>query len=100
MIIKKIKKRIRKQFDTAYQKIKKIRKKRSNINILLTTMAVVMIWRWVWWLLDKFLFPGYEVLSYLIGMLMGIFLLFVDDERLDELWDKSKNEEKVELKMP
>lgn len=72
----------------AYMKIKKLRKKRTNVNILVTTMAIVMIWRWVWWLLDMFVFPNDPFFSYLISVLLWIFLLFVDNEELDELESK------------
>jgi hypothetical protein len=67
------------------------------MNIFLTTAAVVMIWRWVWELLDIYLLPNNRVLSLIIGMILWIFLLFVDNEKLDELDEKIKNEEKIKL---
>ncbi len=72
----------------AYMKIKKLRKKRTNVNILLTTAAIVMIWRWTWWLLDMFVFPNNPFFSYLVSLFLWVFLLFVDNEDLDELESK------------
>ena len=97
MLIHKIKHHLHKHAKIAYNKFKKLRRKRSNLNIFITTAAVVMIWRWVWELLDLYLFPNDHVLSLVIWMIIWIFLLFVDDERLDELWEKIKTEEKMKL---
>jgi hypothetical protein len=97
MLIQNLNKHIKKNAKIAYKKIKRLRKKRSNLNIFLTTVSVVMIWRGVWWLLDLYLFPNKHVLSLVIWMIIWIFLLFVDDERLDELWEKTKSEEEIKL---
>jgi hypothetical protein len=97
MLIHKIKNHIKKHAHIAYKKFKWLRSKRSNMNIFLTTAAVVMIWRWVWELLDIYLLPNNRVLSLIIGMILWIFLLFVDNEKLDELDEKIKNEEKIKL---
>gem|GEM_PF-6111851 len=45
MLLNKINHHLKKHANIAYQKFKKIRKKRSNLNILITTAAVVMIRR-------------------------------------------------------
>lgn len=97
MLIQNLNKHLKKHAKIAYKKIKRLRKKRSNLNIFLTTTAVVMIWRWVWELLDLYLLPNHHVLSLVIWMIIWIFLLFVDDERLHELWEKVKNEEEIKL---
>ncbi len=97
MLIHKIKNHLNKHAQIAYKRIKWLRSKRSNMNIFLTTAAVVMIWRWVWELLDIYLLPNNRVLSLIIGMILWIFLLFVDNEKLDELDEKIKNEEKIKL---
>lgn len=97
MLIHKIRHHFKKSWKIAYQKIKRLRKKRSNLNIFLTTMAVVMIWRGVWELLDLYLLPNNHVLSLVVWMIIWIFLLFVDDEKLWELSEKVENEEKMKL---
>ena len=80
-----LRKHIHRHATNAYMKIKSLRKRRTNINILITTMAVVMIWRGVWGIMDIYLFPDQPFLSYLFSLLLGTFLLFVDNEELDEL---------------
>ncbi|MDD3263151.1 MAG: hypothetical protein PHR61_04925 [Candidatus Absconditabacteria bacterium] len=81
-------KHLHRHVTNAYMKIKKLRKNRTNINILVTTMAIVMIWRGVWGLLDMFVFPNNPFFSYLISVFLGILLLFIDNEELDELESK------------
>ena len=85
MIIDKMKNYSKKYTNLIYKKIKNIRQKRSNINIFLTTVARVMIWRWVWELLDLYLFPNNHKVSIIVGIIIWIFLLFVDNEKLDEI---------------
>jgi len=97
MLLNKIHHHLKKHANIAYKKIKRLRKKRSNLNILITTAAVVMIWRGVWELLDLYLLPNNHILSLVIWMIIWVFLLFVDDERIDELWEKIKTEEKIKL---
>lgn len=97
MLIHKIKQHLNKHAQIAYKKIRRLRRKRSNLNIFLTTVAVVMIWRWVWELLDLYLFPHNRILSLIIGLIVWIFLLFVDNDELDELDEKIANEESVKL---
>ncbi|MCF7834835.1 hypothetical protein K9M48_02145 [Candidatus Gracilibacteria bacterium] len=63
----------------------------------MTTIAVVMIWRGCWGLLDMYLLPNHYTLSLIIGLILGIFLLFVDNEKLDELDEKIENEEEMKL---
>ena len=82
---KKVHNNIKHHVIKGYNFLKKIRKKRNNINILLTTLAIVMIRRWAWWLLDKYLFPNNEILSLIISVVIWIIILFIDDEMLDEL---------------
>lgn len=97
MLIHNIHHHLKKHANIAYWKIKRLRTKRSNLNIFLTTAAVVMIWRGVWELLDIYLLPNNHVLSLVIWMILWVFLLFVDDERIDELWEKTKTEEKIKI---
>ena len=52
---------------------------------LLTGLAIVVFWRGVWGLLDVYLFPGNEVLSYGFSVIAGIALLYINDFSLSEL---------------
>jgi len=83
-----LRKKFNRHVTNAYMKIKKLRRNRTNINIFVTTVAIVMIWRWTWWLLDMFVFPNNPFLSYLVSVLLWVFLLFIDNEELDELESK------------
>jgi hypothetical protein len=97
MLIHKIKHHFKKHAKFAYGKIKILRNKRTNLNIFLTTVAVVLIWRWIWELVDIYIFPHNRVLSLIIGLIIWIFLLFIDNEKLDELDEKIRNEEKIKI---
>lgn len=68
-----------------YLRAKKIRRKTATINIVLTTLGVVMIWRSLWGLMDHYLFPQNPLISYIISLALWLFILFVDNEELDEL---------------
>ncbi len=67
------------------KKFIQLRKSDSNINMILIAIAVVMIWRGVWGILDTFLFPNYPLISYIISLTMGIIILWIDNKKLDEL---------------
>ncbi len=62
-----------------------MKNKKSNIQILIIAIAIVMIRRGVRWILDKVLFPNNEILSYIIGALIGIIIIYIDDNKIDEL---------------
>jgi hypothetical protein len=58
---------------------------RKNIHTIIVVFAVVMIRRGLWGILDKFLLPNNELLSYIISAGLGILILLFDDEELDDL---------------
>lgn len=60
---------------------------KSNLKILMTAIAVVMVWWAVWGLLDQYFIPQNKPLGYLIGFLIGILILLLDDWLIDELWE-------------
>jgi len=68
--------------------IKKFFKKseKSNFYLFFVTVAIVMIWRGVWWLMDKFFFPSNEIVSYVFWILIWLVILFIDDWKIKELW--------------
>ncbi len=65
--------------------VKKFRKRFPNINSILVVIAIVLIWRGVWNLMDEYFFPNDPIYSYIIGILIGIMFLLIDDLRLTEL---------------
>lgn len=64
---------------------KKIRKKHPHLYVIYVGIAVVMFWRGTWGILDMFLFPNNELLSYVLSAGIGLFLLFINDYKLTEL---------------
>ena len=57
----------------------------SNLNMFLTCMSLVMIWRGIWHLLDYYLLPNHYVWNALIPLVIGLVYLFIDDSNLKEL---------------
>lgn len=57
----------------------------ENIHSVVIALAIVMIRRGLWGILDKFLFPNHELISYIISITLGILILLFDDKDLDEL---------------
>jgi ABC-type xylose transport system permease subunit len=69
-----------------HKKVKKIKKVvKYNLKIFLLFVAVVMIWRSIWWLLDIYLFPYNHTLSYLITLLWGLLIIYIDEYELEDL---------------
>ncbi len=58
---------------------------RHFATVLISVIAVVMVWRGVWGLTDTYLFPDNAPLSYLVSIFMGLVLLYLDDKRISEL---------------
>lgn len=56
-----------------------------NLKLFLAAVGVILVWRGVWWLLDLYLFPASKTLSYLVGIVLGILILILDDGVLEEL---------------
>ena len=77
------------------RKFKKFRKNYdSNLNIFLVCIAIVMIWKWIWDLLDMYVFPNHPLLSNLICIAIGVAVLLVDDGKLWELQEEDPHKEK------
>ena len=75
------------------KKIKKFRKDhKSNRNIFLIFLAIVMVWRWIQDLLTILLFPNHPIISCIICIAVGISILLIDDWKLDELSDHSDDD--------
>ncbi len=56
-----------------------------NFRVLLELIAVVMVWRGVWMVLDMFLFPDHPLISALISAVVGLIFLLADDLLLEEI---------------
>ncbi len=63
----------------------RFRRKHPLAYYLLGGLGIVLFWRGVWGLLDHYLFPEYQVLSFVISAVAGLVVLYMDDFSLDEL---------------
>jgi len=59
--------------------------RRTTLNSLIIVVAIIMLWRGVWGLLDIYLFPDMPALSSLVSISMGILILYLNDFHLDNL---------------
>ena len=56
-----------------------------NGNAVVIVLAIIMLWRGVWGLLDIYLFPGSPNLSYLVSIALGILILYLDNFSIENL---------------
>jgi len=47
----------------------------------------ILFWRGLWGLMDVYLFPNNQVLSYLASSLLGMTIFYIDDKSLRKLED-------------
>lgn len=57
-----------------------------NLKLLILWVTVVMIWRWVWNLLDRYFFPEDFLLSNILTILIWIAIIFIMEYDLETLW--------------
>lgn len=60
---------------------------RMNFKILLSAIAIMMVWRAVWGWLDQYFFSENKNRAYFLAFLTGIIILLLDDALLKELDD-------------
>jgi len=65
-----------------------------NVYILIECIAIIMIWRWVWDLLEIYVFPNSPLISNLICVMIWIIVLLLDDGKLWELEEEKHKTEK------
>lgn len=78
--------------------MKKLEKKVSGISLrwdrdfiknLVIVIGVVAVWRGMWNLMDHYIFPSNPLLSNLICIVLGIFLLYLPDGSFHQMGDFS-----------
>ncbi len=55
---------------------------------IITVIALVMVWRGVWYVLDgidSWLFDGYSAWTGLLGIITGVLILYIPDHDLKEI---------------
>lgn len=78
------------------KKVKRFRRNyNSNWNIFVVCIAIVMIWKWIWDLLDMYVFPNHPLFSNLICIGIWVAVLLIDDGRLWELQEEDPHRERV-----
>ncbi|MEY4768770.1 MAG: hypothetical protein RL637_1409 [Pseudomonadota bacterium] len=55
------------------------------INAVIVMCAIIMLWRGIWGLADLYLFPNSPTLSYLLSIVIGGLVLYLDDFSLKDL---------------
>jgi len=68
-------------------RIKKLKKKRRYGYSILVGAGFILFWRGLWGLMDVYLFPNNQVLSYLASSLLGMTIFYIDDKSLRKLED-------------
>lgn len=75
-----------KKFKIPLKKLKIIMKNNNkNMYILFECVGIIMIWRWIWDLLEIYVIPHNPLASNLICVVIWIIILLIDDWRLWEL---------------
>lgn len=62
-------------------------RKKIRYQIILTIImffAVVAVWRGIWGLLDLYLFPDNPTLSFIISILIGLFILIISGKSVEK----------------
>ena len=62
-----------------------MRDRNSNASILIECIAIIMIWRWVWDLLEIYILPNSPLASNLTCVIVWVLVLLLDDWKLFEL---------------
>lgn len=62
-----------------------LKPRRYLIRDLIIVIGIVLVWRGIWHIADRFLFPNYPLLSEILGLLIGLFLLYLPDCDLSRL---------------
>lgn len=58
---------------------------KNNLKLFILAAGIISIWRGVWGLLDIYLFPGNQTLSLCLSIIIGVFILYFQDHKLNEL---------------
>ena len=68
-----------------FKNIRKFLNTRKNLRIIIDLLGIIIVWRGIWGLLDLFIFPGNQLLSYITSIVIGFILLLIDGNGLDDL---------------
>ncbi len=66
-------------------KLAQFKARHPNGNAIVIILAIIMLWRGAWGLLDTYLFPGSPTLSYIASIALGGLILYLDDFSIENL---------------
>jgi hypothetical protein len=66
-------------------KIEQLKSRYPTYNVIVIILAIIMLWRGFWGLLDTYLFPGSPTFSYLVSIILGAVILYLDGFSIDNL---------------
>ena len=82
-------KALKRLWKRAFRRIKKFRKDNdSNLNTIIVCISVIAVWKWVWDLMEIYVFPQNPLLSNIVCIILWVTVLLVDDGKLEELQEK------------
>jgi len=78
---------MRKSVATLHRKYKKLKisKLKKTVIILVDFLGILILWRGAWGLFDIFIFPGNQLYSYIVSIVIGIILIAIDGDGLSDL---------------
>lgn len=71
-----------------FKKFKNKSRFNNFIYTLITGFAIVAFWRGCWGLMDYYLFPGNELLSYIASAIIALIILYLNDFSISEISEK------------
>lgn len=76
---------MRKSVLLVHKKYKHLPKIKKTLRILIDFVGILILWRGTWGLLDLFIFPNNQLYSYLTSIVLGIILIAIDGDGLNDL---------------
>ncbi|MCK5590915.1 MAG: hypothetical protein KAI72_03065 [Candidatus Pacebacteria bacterium] len=67
------------------QQFKKFRVSHPNLYSVVIGVSIMLFWRGTWILADEFIFPNNLLLSAVVSLTVGLFILYVNDFKLKEI---------------
>ncbi len=57
-----------------------------NSKLLILSISVIMVWRWIWNLLDYYFLPQYFLTSNILTIAVWVSIMFFLEYNLETLW--------------
>jgi len=58
---------------------------KKSIYYLITGIGIVVFWRGIWGLADVYLYPEKPALSYIVSLLAGMLILYLNDKSWSDM---------------